>query len=376
MNIDADVGIVGAGIAGLTAANTLRAAGFAVEVLERAPRLRVTGAGVMLHPNGSLLLARHVPGFARLGLPMSEQVITDPDGHRTVVRWGEVWRGGELPLAVHRRAMAEALLEQLPDGTVRWDQTLDRLIEGDDAVAVQADDGSVRRYRILIGADGVLSRTRKLLGIPGHQEMLGTTYWRTTVPLPARHAESRWRVWRAGSRFFGLMPIGGGRAHVFVQDVAPRAGLPSGLDPVAELVHLTREMAGEVPEILRGLEFDEPAHRTAAVVTSAVRWTSGRTALIGDAVHAVAPATTQGAALAVEDAVVLAAELRIHGLHPHGLTAFAQRRQERVTAFVRRARLHARLIPVLHGENPEYRRGSTAAAGWFRRLYAPLMAPP
>ncbi len=372
MNVDADVGIVGAGIAGLTAANTLTAAGFTVEVLERAPRLRVTGAGVMLHPNGSLLLARYVPGFARLGLPISEQVITDPDGHRTVVRWDEVWHGGERPLAVHRRAMAEALLEQLPDGTVRWDQTLDQLTEGDDAVGIRAEDGSARRYRILIGADGVSSRTRELLGIPGHQEALGTTYWRTTVPLPARHVGSRWRVWRAGSRFFGLMPIGRGRAHVFVQDAARRAGL----DPAAELVHLAREMAGEVPEILRGLEFDEPVYRTSAVVTSAVCWTSGRIALIGDAVHAVAPATTQGAALAVEDAVVLAAELRTHGLHPRGLTAFAERRQGRVTAFVRRARLHARLIPVLHRENPGYRGDSTEASGWFRRLYEPLMAPP
>jgi 2-polyprenyl-6-methoxyphenol hydroxylase-like FAD-dependent oxidoreductase len=101
----------------------------------------------------------------------------------------------------------------------------------------------------------------------------------------------------------------------------------------------------ELPDILRGLlgEFSGPFGRIRDALGETSRivyrpfwavlleapWHSGRTVLIGDAVHATTPHLASGAGIGVEDAIVLAQELDRAADVDSGLAAFTARRFER-----------------------------------------------
>ncbi|HEX2051932.1 MAG TPA: amino acid adenylation domain-containing protein [Actinomycetota bacterium] len=370
--VDRDVLVVGAGIAGLAAAARLRDVGLDVDVVEQAPELRATGAGIMLHPNALEHLGYLGPRLFENGATIERQVTIDRDGSSTIVDWGRVWSDGRMPLAIHRRRLAELMCGHLGQGAVRWSTAPVSLRASDDAVAVGFDDGSRRRYRLVVAADGVNSWTRRLLDATTRPTYLGQTYWRTTIAARAPLAFAEWRVWRAEGHFFGAMPIGGGRMHVFLQAAQPAARDVPAKRAWEELLRLGRGMGDSVRLLIEALDRDEEIDVRPAYGLLAARWTHGRIAIVGDAAHAASPATTQGGALAIEDAAVLADEIGRHGANPAALAAFEKRRRPRVAAFARLARQHVALMEMVQaGVAQESPRRDGAI--WFRRLYAPLM---
>lgn len=374
--LDADVGVIGAGIAGLTAAALLVDRGVRVEVLEQASQLRVTGAGVMLHPNAIVHLDHLQPALAESGTRIAEQVTVDAGGGATVVRWDAVWPGGELPIAIHRRRLADLMLRRLPGDAVRW-ATRPAWISQDRAgVTVGLPSGARRRYRLLVGADGVHSRTREEVCAGTTASYLGSTYWRTTVERADPFGFPEWRVWRGGGCFFGAMPLGSDRVHVFLQDVVEWPPTRRDDDPARRLRLRAAGIGGDLTPLAAALRLTEPVHVDPALGLVAPAWLRGRIALIGDAAHAVSPATTQGAGLAIEDAGVLAQEIARHGPREPALEAFAERRLARVSAFVRLSRLHTALLPALDRVGSVRRSLEPVdSSAWFGRLYAPLMSP-
>jgi 2-polyprenyl-6-methoxyphenol hydroxylase-like FAD-dependent oxidoreductase len=375
--MDADVLVIGAGIAGLTVAAHLQRARLRVEVAELAPELRATGAGVMLHPNALLHLGQVESELAAAGTFVARQVTWDPDRTRVTVDWGRAW-DGRLPLAIHRRRLAEIMLRQLHPGTVRWATRPQILDQGPDGVGVALEGQEQRRYALVIGADGIHSTTRELTAPGCSPQPLGQLFWRSTASAAAPFDFREWRVWRNGARFFGAMPIGNGQVHVFVQAGAddPLTGSWSGRAGTAadRMMELARAIGGEAAWLMSRISFHEPIDARAAFRIVTPCWTAGRVGLVGDAAHAVSPATTQGAALAIEDAAVLAQEIVRYGTRPEALTAFEARRRPRVAAFVHLARLHAVLMGGLHRGDAiaSARDASRDATAWFRRLYAPL----
>ncbi|WP_433528494.1 FAD-dependent oxidoreductase [Micromonospora sp. CA-263727] len=375
-DLDAEVLVVGAGIAGLWTAFGLQRAGIEVRVVERATELRTTGAGIVLHPNALAHLAPLAPALAEHGAMIERQVTTDVhDGSSRTVDWRSVWQSERAPVAIYRRRLADLMLAGLRPDTVVWSTTPERLEQNDHVVTMRFADGRTGRYHLVIGADGAYSWTRRMVDPATSPRYLGQTYWRTTAVAEGVLRVPEWQVWRSGSHFFGVTPLGGGRVHVFVQATRPRQVEIASGAAERQMVQLASSLGPHIGDLVRTMRRLDGVQVHPALTHLVKRWSAGRIGLVGDAAHSLSPATTQGGALAVEDAAVLVDEITRNGAGPKALTAFEARRQQRVAMFFRLARLHTTLMQSVGVDRPAGSSPDGDSVRWFRRLYGPLMKP-
>ncbi|MET9038457.1 FAD-dependent oxidoreductase [Streptomyces mirabilis] len=375
-----EVLVVGAGIAGLAAAEQLQRRGVSVQVVERAEALRMPTAGIVLHPN-ALACLDHLGGLLdRSGCRIERNVAEDHDGSRTIVEWRRVW--STLPLAIHRRILGSLLLSRLAPDTVSWSTTPQKLIHEAEGVRVIFSGGGGGTYKLVVGADGINSWVRQAVDPDAQPTFTGHTFIRTTIPRAVPESPPEWRTWRAGPHTFGLMPIGQGRMSVFFQIAASEPIRSEPQDAFDVLRKGCRDMPDEVRGFVDSMRLDEQLVTRSAFALATERVVSGRVVLIGDAAHAVSPATTQGGGLAVEDAAVLGEEIGAHGCGPAALAAFEQRRQSRVSAFQTVAKEQVTLMEAVAARRlpvPEQRvrtRTTADASAWYRSLYGPLRVAP
>ncbi|MFJ9381219.1 FAD-dependent monooxygenase [Streptomyces sp. NPDC101455] len=326
--------IVGGGIAGLAAAIALSRRGDDVVVAELNTDWSVAGWGLSL--TGPALRALDTLGLADVcaenGFGVSTVTNGDSAGETTGTIDMPRLLGPDRPAqaglsraVLHRILREEALAR---DVVLRTGVTVDRLVQSGDAVDVLLSDGSRRSADLVVGADGIRSRTRDLLGIPHELQYTGQMVWRAIVPRPS---------WATTLCTFagpvhsgGLIPISRTQAYAFLtEDGVPPAPLPDD-----ELANRMRELmsgfTGRVVAVREAITDPETVVRR-PVQTCLVDgpWHRGRTVLIGDAAHAPSPQLVSGAALAIEDAVVLAEELHDGDDVEIALTAFGKRRLER-----------------------------------------------
>jgi FAD-dependent urate hydroxylase len=105
--------------------------------------------------------------------------------------------------------------------------------------------------------------------------------------------------------------------------------IPSSGEPLDDLDRLFAEFAEPVPAILDTLRGAGPAHRSTIEEVTLDSWMRGRVLLVGDAAHATSPNMAEGAAMALEDGLVLADSLLQHGVTSAALSAFESRRRPR-----------------------------------------------
>lgn len=391
--------IVGAGIAGLALGRALRAAGFAPEIVERSAAWENAGAGLYLPANGmralgALGLADTVAARAAV-IPRQRmlnwrgRVLVDVD-LETV--WGEAGRCVALP-----RAELHAILrEGARDIPIRMGLTVASLVQSgvdqrDRTVQVTFSDGSTGEYDLLVGADGIHSSIRRLLGVSGPAQPVGQQSWRFVIPCPPEIAT--WTVLLDRRSSFLVIPIGPigpaetSRAYVYC-DVMP--GRRSDGDDVLVrepdgrgLASLFGHYAPPVPAILAGLSPSATIYPARIEEVAEESWGQGRVVLIGDAAHGMSPNMAQGASLAIEDALMLAEALRTARDADSGsssasavddaLAAFVRRRKPR-TGWVRaqthrRDRLRSLPGPIRDVVLP------MLGQRIFRANYRPLAAP-
>src|SRR5215813_12876090 len=182
------VGIIGAGIGGLTAALSMLRAGFNVHVYEQAKALGEVGAGINIGPNASRLL--HRLGLTeRLG---ACGVKPDSFDQR---RWDDGRLLLRAPLgalvedkfdaphyAFHRADLHRALVSALPADRVHLGCRFKHLVDRDDGIEAQFEDGTSISADVLIGADGIHSAVRHALLGPEHPRFTGCVAYRGLVP--------------------------------------------------------------------------------------------------------------------------------------------------------------------------------------------------
>lgn len=209
---------------------------------------------------------------------------------------------------------------------------------------VMLTDVTTAAYDLVVGADGIHSQTRRLL--PG-----GATTW---------------PVMLGRGLTFLTIPIGRGQVYCYAD--SSNSGVKK-----ADLASHFATFAKPVTTILASLN-GVPVHRAAIEEVVPSRWVYGRVLLTGDAAHATSPNMAQGAAMAMEDGLVLVRRLHDTADVDAELSRFEQRRRAR-TDWVREQthrRDHTRNLP------PVVRNAALRFAGQkiFRASYAPLVAPP
>ncbi len=317
--------VVGAGIAGLTLSLCLARAGVRVIVIDKAQELREVGAGLQLSPNASSILFHLGLGSALDATGIRPEAVSIRDGAsgRLILRMplGEamVERYGAPYIVIHRADLQGTLLaavEQEPRVTLHLGVQISSIdvdaggvvLEGTEADQPVRFAGSV-----LVGADGVRSTVRETVVGGGPARYTGRTAWRATFKAEGFFSQS----FRHNETGLWL-----GR-HAHLVHYAIDAGREINL--VASIDDAWNEDGWDVPgdpaQIQAAFEgWPEPARKLIAMPDSWRKWalceaprdtpwTKGRTVLIGDAVHGMPPFVAQGAAMAIEDARVLAGVL-------------------------------------------------------------------
>lgn len=326
--------IVGAGIAGCSAAIALADKGFRVTLVEKQAEWRFQSSGIFIYGNG-LEALRRVGVLPRIleagfGIRDGRNVYLDHHGAPIVDVFYPASSGGAVPILGIRRAEMHRILAGRLGALgveIRLATTVTAIHApgGGEHAEVTLSDGSAQRFDLGVGADGIRSQVREAVSGPLAPRYTGFGVWRSVHDRP-RALDAKIMMMGIGKRL-GIMPISDDKLYIFgtVSEPADR-WYPKETWP-AQMRARFAEFGGPARQFLDQLGADSEVLYTAVEeVQAPLPWHAGRVLLIGDAAHASTPFMGQGGAMAVEDAVVLAEMLAADGICEPTLQAFGKRR--------------------------------------------------
>jgi salicylate hydroxylase len=331
-------------------------------VLERSTFSDETGAGIQLGPNAARALAElgvldairaaaFRPDNLRLFDGLSgNNLASVPLGRVAEERYGAPY------LTLHRADLHASLLAACrADGAIELENGFEAA-EAEtlaEPVIARGADGTEVEGSGLVAADGLWSRLRDRIVPDADLRFSGATAWRALLPreeAPASFDIPEVGLWLGPHAHLVHYPVRGGK-ELNVVAVVEGGSAKQGWSRRSE------------PDVLLP-SFDRwamPAKALLAMVKTwrcwslfrlrpLPRWTDGRMALLGDAAHPVLPYLAQGAALAIEDAVALAASLKACGGDP--ASAFPCYQSLRMQRAARVQAQAARLGRIYHLSGP------------------------
>jgi salicylate hydroxylase len=333
--------IAGAGIGGLSAALMLVQSGFRITLLEQAERLEETGAGIQLSPNATRILIDlglgprlktdvFVPEAIAIKTATGGTLARIPLGAEAEERYGAPY------WSIHRADLQSALLEAVqgnPDISLRLGTRVEDFVVHQHGVSVACSSrgrATDQQGIALVGADGLWSALRPRLSHRARPQFARRTAWRALVPASTLDAEFRApevQVWLGRNAHIVHYPVKTGaliNIVAIVDDGWSEQGWTASGDRDELLAHYSpwrwcapvREFLEKPDRWLKWALYDVPPLGT---------WSEGPVTLLGDAAHPMLPFLAQGAAMAIEDAAVLAGCM---GRYPDDI-ASAMRRYER-----------------------------------------------
>lgn len=344
------VAIVGAGIAGLTAALSFARHGISSDIVEQAGELTEVGAGLQVSPNAARILAE-LGVMAEIEARWTEPVSVDladgkslatllslPVGATARTRWGAPYG------VLHRSTLQSALLNAVTRNP------LCRLHLGkriDNATTDVIAATTFRDHDLIVGADGVWSAARFAVPSAPTATFSGNIAWRFTVAakdVPSAINKSAVTAYLGSGGHivaYPLKEVGGFNIVAIALGADPGATWRAESSGQQKAMLLT-QFRGWSPDIVRLLASSENPTFWPLYQAGAGRWHNGRdTVLIGDAAHAMMPFAAQGAAMAIEDAFELAGTLTGTPLPvPQALAAFEALRLPRIEKARKRASLN------------------------------------
>lgn len=317
--------IAGAGIGGLTAALTLARIGAHVTLIERRTRVEEVGAGIQISPNASHILRGLglLPSLQRLGGEPRVLVVRDGLNGRRLqsMPLGEAmnYKFGAPYFTIHRADLQNILLDHVrahPNIKLLFGRRALR-VEKEDlsglTVVATTENGEDRIEGAgLIGADGLWSDIAKYLGNEAEPEFRHHCAWRGTVPIeewPKELRSDETGLWLAPDAHLVHYPIRQGKlvnVVALIEDQSNEPGWSRHGD-----ANVIRDRFRSWTSDARGVIDAVANWQTWALYDCAPRqqWSKGLVTLLGDAAHPVLPYLAQGAALAIEDAAILAEEI-------------------------------------------------------------------
>ncbi len=348
--------VAGAGIGGLTTALALAKKGFRAAVIEQSTRLEDIGAGIQLSPN-----AMHVLFALGLGEALKPHVVAPEDirirkarSERVLVRvplgqYAEQ-RYGAPYWMIHRGDLQTVLLDAVranPDITLTLGTKVEDYAIHANGITVQTrsgPEGTDERGIALVGADGLWSAVRARLRYAKPPRFRHRTAWRALVPadaVPSQFREPSINLWLGPDAHLVHYPVKGGALINIVAIIRSPTAEPGWNNAGTREEILARfsrwSWAASARAVLAAPErwakwtlYDRPRLR---------RWGEGPVTLVGDAAHPMLPFLAQGAAMAIEDAMVLAECLAGSPDNPaHAMRSYEKMRRGRTAKAQRAAR--------------------------------------
>lgn len=315
-----NIGVVGGGIGGLTAALCLARAGHNVQVFEQTDESVATGAGIQVSPNAARVLhhlglqdALMTKGF----LPKATQMRSWRSGRvisETTLGDVALERYGAPYYHIHRADLMDMLVSAVSaEPTIRLNVSSKITNFSQDATGVRLVAGEhEHQVDLLIGADGIHSSVRACLWGDQQADFTGNVAWRMLVPvnrLPEGLIAPNATVWWGPGKHFVHYLVKGGDYVNCVCVVEKAEWQAESWVAAGSMSELQADFAGWHDTIQQLLDqtddgtlfkwglFDRAPMQT---------WGIGRVSLLGDACHPTLPFMAQGAAMAIEDAAVLA----------------------------------------------------------------------
>ncbi|WP_017667606.1 FAD-dependent oxidoreductase [Sandarakinorhabdus sp. AAP62] len=327
--------IVGGGIAGMATAIELRRRGIAVDLIDLDPQWRVYGAGITitaptLRAFGQLGILDAVleRGYSGRGIRICTTDGTPVDEVSDPAELGVDAPGSG---GIMRPVLHQILSERTrASGTaVQLGVTVDALASDELGVDVRFSDGGHGRYDLVIGADGLNSKVRRLIfpeaPVP---EYTGQTIWRLFADRPPEI--DRRHFFLGGPVKIGVAPVSQQSLYLFLLENTPRRPIMPDAELAAEMARLMAGYGGIVGRLRDGLGPQSPIiMRPLEAFLLPAPWYRGRVLLIGDAAHPTTPQLASGAGMAVEDAIVLGQQIDTADNVAAALAGFMARRAAR-----------------------------------------------
>jgi 2-polyprenyl-6-methoxyphenol hydroxylase-like FAD-dependent oxidoreductase len=349
------IAIAGAGIGGLTAALALATRGFRVALFDKAARLEETGAGIQLSPNATrvlnalglrdrLMASVVAPDAVIIKTAQNAELARLPLGPAAEKRYGAPYwmiHRGDLQAALLGSALAHpgitlTLAAGVDDCAVSPGGVTLQVLRGETVEEIDA--------AALIGADGLWSRVRAIAGEADAARFARRTAWRALVladAVPPAFRAPAIHLWLGhGSHLVHYAVKGGAMINIvaIAGDAQPSHGWSTAAAPDEVLARFSSE------------SWARPARDLMALPERWLKWPlydrpprpqrgRGAVTLLGDAAHPMLPFLAQGAAMAIEDAAVLAGALAaVPDDAPAALRRYEQARAARTARVWRAAR--------------------------------------
>jgi 6-hydroxynicotinate 3-monooxygenase len=312
---DVSIAILGAGMGGLTLAALLDRAGFRVRVYEQAAAFARLGAGIQMSPNAMRVLR---------GLGLEDRIRATAFRPRT---WrNRQWDTGEMMhelelgdpcearygapyLLMHRGDLHEALASRVRLELIEHRRKLVDLDRSSTGVTLRFEGGSTATVDALIAADGVHSHVREILQGRDAPSYTGMVAYRTTFParLLGGAPIDDYCKWWGPDRHIVIYYVTAARDEVyFVTAVPEPEWRVESWSSVGSVEDLRQAFAGFHEHVRAVTDGCPSVHKWALLTREPLpSWGENRVVLLGDSCHPMTPWMAQGAASAMEDAVLL-----------------------------------------------------------------------
>ncbi|WP_226686592.1 FAD-dependent monooxygenase [Stutzerimonas stutzeri] len=322
--------IVGGGIAGLAVARALELQGFSADLIERRANVPQEGTGLYLPGNAAraVLALGLTDSIAGVAMPITTQRILDNRGKPlSITRTADVWSSCGPCLALPRAALHTALRESLRSTDLRFGTSITGIEQrGTKSLATFSDDAS-GEYDLVIGADGIHSQLRQHLFPDVRPSYTGNVCWRFITRDIV--GVDGWAVMLGDGVSLLAIPIGGDQVYVYADMAVSESDAQRNLTELPQRALLDAFSAPLSPLITQMPDHTQ-VHLGRIEQVVMEEWVKGHVVLIGDAAHASSPSMAEGAAMAMEDALVLAETLATASNISEALVEYTRRRKPRV----------------------------------------------